>query len=332
MANEDKQVDVHSPGVPADPVPNLLSRILDFLFDRFNRLPSPLRAVAYFIFLGFFCATAWRLVAGQYVVHGVIWDGDSYATACEIRLRSDYFSVNSNGMYYAILSPTQYYRFAALGETELPVTCRTPDGNVKRARGPFKVALNLWDDEFADIHLDAPLAGHQGATAGSLSFSLISSAYAQERRQPSPRQSPSSPPSPPSTASPLPSSGDRLVMERITLGRLAEEMREVEFEIDLGRKDRPLLLEGDEAGKLRLKRTVAFGERYYFDVPPDKRGRRVSVGMEASGLFGNEETFKFRVPTVYNRPFIVKGSQGSTLILRLAPQEKVPGGQVPAEP
>src|SRR5206468_11388452 len=30
----------------------------------------------------------------------------------------------------------------------------------------------------------------------------------------------------------------RSVIERITLGRLAEEMREVEFEIDLGKKDR----------------------------------------------------------------------------------------------
>jgi hypothetical protein len=110
------------------------------------------------------------------------------------------------------------------------------------------------------------------------------------------------------------------VVERITLGKFAEEMREVEFEIDLGKKDSPLLLQGDEAGKLRLKRSVTFGERYYFDVPQSNRGKRVSVEMEASGLFGNEEKFKFRVPTEYNKPLIVRGSQGSSLILRLAPR------------
>lgn len=319
MPHKDRQVEVGSSGVPAGQVPNLLSRVLDFLFDKFNKLPPSLRSVAYFIFLAFFCATAWRLVAGQYVVHGVIWDGDSYATACEIRIRSDYFSVNSNGMYYAIFSPTQYYRFAALREVELPVTCRKPDGNLKRAR--FKVALNLWDDEFDDIHLDAPAASQNARqAAASLSFSLISSAYAQERLPPTLRPSASPPPASPPTSSTIPSSGDRLVMERITLGKFAEEMREVEFEIDLGRKDRPLLLQGAEAGKLRLKRTVTFGERYYFDVPQNNQGKRVSVEMEASGLFGNEEKFKFRVPTQYNRPLIVRGSQGSTLILRLAPR------------
>jgi hypothetical protein len=320
MPHKFKQDDVRSSGTPAGQVSNLLSRILDFLFDRFNRLPPSLRAVAYFIFLTFFCATAWRLVAGQYVVHGVIWDGDSYATACEVRLRSDYFSVNSNGMYYAILSPAQYYRFAALREIELPVTCNK-DGNLKRAKGPFKVALNLWDDEFGDIHLDAPAAvqnAHQAA--GGLSFSLISSAYAQERRPSEPKPSTSSLSEPPPAPSPLPSSGDRLVVERITLGKFAEEMREVEFEIDLGKKDRPLLLQGAEAGKLRLKREVTFGERYYFDVPQNNQGKQVSVEMEASGLFGNEEKFKFQLPAQYNKQFIVKGSQGSSLILRLAPR------------
>ena len=113
------------------------------------------------------------------------------------------------------------------------------------------------------------------------------------------------------------------MVERITLGKLAEQMREVEFEIDLGKKDRPLLLQGAEAGKLRLKRTVAFGERYYFDIPQNNQGKRVSVEMEASrlfGLFGNEEKFKFRVPTEYNKPLLVRGSQGSSLVLRLAPR------------
>jgi hypothetical protein len=223
-------------------------------------------------------------------------------------------------MYYAILSPAQYYRFAALGDIELPVTC-SEDGNLKRAKGTFKVPLNLWDDEFGEIHLDVPAAVQNARqAAGSLSFSLISSAYAEERPLPALQPSASLPSAPPPAPAPLPSSGDRLVVERITLGKLAEQMREVEFEIDLGKKDRPLLLQGAEAGKLRLKRTVAFGERYYFDVPHDNQGKRVSVEMEASGLFGNEEEFKFRVPTQYNKPLLVRGSQGSSLILRLAPR------------
>lgn len=306
MAQDNAQVNTHSSGTPANPVPNMLGKILDFLFDRFNKLPSPLRAVAYFIFLGFFCATAWRLVAGQYVVHGVIWDGDSYARACEIRLRSDYFSVNSNGMYYAILSPAQYYRYAALGDTNLPVTCRNPDGTVKRERGPFKVALHFLDDEFDEINLHPPgVPSHARRVSDTTSFSLISSAYADETVRPAPKPS-------------LPSPDDRLIVERVTLGRLVEDMREVEFDIDLGRNDRPLLLQGDEAGRLRLKRTVAFGDRYYFAVPPNRRGKRARVEMEASGLFGAKERFKFTVPKQYGKPFIVTGSDGSSLVVRLA--------------
>jgi hypothetical protein len=306
MSRDDGQVDTHSSGPAANPVPNMLGRILDFLFDRFNKLPSPLRAVAYFIFLGFFCATAWRLVAGQYVVHGVIWDGDSYATACEIRLRSDYFSVNSNGMYYAILSPAQYYRYAALGETKLPVTCRNPDGNLKRERGPFKVALNFWDDEFADINLHpAAVPKNAHRTPDAPSFSLISSAYADDILPAAPKRL-------------LPSLDDRLIVERVTLGRLAEEMREVEFDIDLGRRDRPLLLLGNEAGRLRLKRAVAFGERYYFAIPPSRRGRGARIEMEASGLFGSKERFKFKMPTQYGKQLIVIGSEGSSLVVKLA--------------
>jgi hypothetical protein len=319
MSQKVVQDDVRSSGMAAGPGPNLLSRILDFLFDRFKGLPPSLRAVAYFIFLAFFCATAWRLIAGQYVVRGVVWDGDEPASSCEIRLRGDYFSTNSKGMYYAILSPTQYYRFAFLGEIALPITCKQKDDHFKREKGPLKVTMNVWDDEFGDIYLDGSGAAKSAQPAAGLtSFSLISSAYADEKPASAPKPT-DLPQSAPSSVT-FPSAGDRLIIERLTFGESAEKMREVEIKIKIGKKRRSLLLQGTRAGELRTKSTVKFGESYYFDIPQDNRGARATIEIEASGLFGNEEAFPLYIPTQYNKPFIVKGSQKSTLILRLAPR------------
>jgi hypothetical protein len=62
---------------------------------------------------------------------------------------------------------------------------------------------------------------------------------------------------------------------------------------------------------------VTFGEKYYFDVPQASRGTGVEIEMEASGLFGREEKFKFDIPLQYDKPVPVKGDKGSTLVLRL---------------
>lgn len=322
MSHGSKQVEDRSADAgPAGTMFSLLNKILDFLFDKFKNLPPSLRTVAYFIFLAFFCATAWRLVGGQYVVHGVIWNGEKHASTCEIRLRSDFFSTNSKGMYYAVLSPLQYYRFVVAGEIDLPVSCGQPDGSFKRVkREPFKVKLNWWDDEFSDIDLSSVAAVPRTSKApGAFSLSLIDSAYAQ---QPDPT---------PSIAVPtvqFPSSGDRLIIERITLGEAAKDMREVEFEIEFGEEERPLLLQGDEAGKLPIKPRVIFGERYYFDIPQSRGGRQVSIEMESPGFlfFDKEEEFAFRMPTQYSTSFSVKGSKGSILDLRLVPRTLLRAG------
>jgi hypothetical protein len=321
MAPKHKQDDDSPPtGGPIDGILNLLSRILDFLFDKIQMLPKPLRAVAYFVFLAFFCATAWRLIDGHYVVRGVVWDGENFAQACEIRVRGDYFSTNSKGMYYAVLTPIQYYRFMVAGEIDLPVVCRKPDGSPRRVKSP-KVTLSWWDDEFSEIDLAAGAeASRTSKEPGGFSFGLIASAYAQE--PPAPAQNPPGrlQPAPPQNTYRFPSSGDRLVLERITLGDKAQNMREVEFEIELGNKEKPLLLEGAEAGDLPMKSKVTFGESYYFDVPQASRGTRVEIEMEAPGLFGREEAFKLDIPRQYDRPVRVEGNKGSILVLRLVPR------------
>ncbi len=305
-----------------DPVSGLLFRILDFLDAKFKNLSPRMRAVAYFALLALFCATTWRLAAGQYVVHGVIWNGDEYATMCEVRLRSDFFSTNSKGMFYAVLTPSQYYRFVAASEVELPIACRMEDGQMKRLPGPYPARLSWWDDELSEIFLEAPKVTKVSAAPAPLSL-FSTPAYAQPDPQPQP--SAQRPPvgllsEAPPTPALLPSKGDRLVVDWVELGGSAREMRRVEFEIDLGTEEKPLLLEGAEAGKLPMKPKVAFGESYYFDVAPLLQGRRVSIEMEATGLFGPEEEFEFRMPKQYNVPLPVKGSRGSTLHLRLAPR------------
>jgi hypothetical protein len=319
-------------GGPAGPVLELLNKILDFLFAKLGSLPRSLRPLAYFVFLAFFCATAWRLVAGQYVVHGVMWRDKVYARGCEVRIRTDYFSTNSKGIYYAVLSPMQYYRYVATGGTELPANC--PDesaddgsgnGQKKQVDGipeqRYTVTLSLWDDEFSEIHLKSPAAvpvPSPSKEAGG--FSLIASAYADEtpklaQKAPVPlRQAP-----PPPEAF-LPSRGDRLVVNQITRGKSARHIKKAEFEIELGDDDSPLLLQGAEAGRLPLQSTVIFGERYYFDVPRSLRGTVVSIEMEAPGLFGDQERFKFQLPKQPNTAFKVQGSRGSVLELRLLPR------------
>jgi hypothetical protein len=327
MVHGNGQAGAQTSGGPVGPVLNLLNKILDFLFVKLGSLPPSLRPLAYFVFLAFFCATTWRLVAGQYVVNGVIWSADGYARGCEVKIRKDFFSVNSNGMYYAVLSPAQYYRYAAVGETKLPVFCTELRGDgkdkhvVRRETGVFKVALSLWDDEFSEIHLSGPAAVPSASKdPGGFSFSLIASAYAQELPAPRPKAPVALQPAPPPAESIFPSRGDRLVVERIMLGSSARHMHKVEFEVELGEEERPLLLQGAEAGELPLKSVVTFGERYYFDVPRSRRGTVVGVEMETGGLFGKEERFKFQVPKQYNTPLSVQGSKGSILVLRLLPR------------
>jgi hypothetical protein len=40
--------------------------------------------------------------------------------------------------------------------------------------------------------------------------------------------------------------------------------------------------------------------------------------MEASGLFGSKERFRFKMPTQYGKQIIVIGSEGSSLVMKLA--------------
>ena len=307
----------------------LLGRILDFLFDRIKILSPPLRAVAYFILLAFFCATTWRMIDGNYAVHGLVLNGKYLAQGCEIRVLKDFFSTNSNGMYYAVLTPLQYYRYKFLG-VKLPVWCRQPDDPgtpgrepAMRDEGTFKVTLSWLDNEFSDIRLGTNTEVSQASSkAAPFSLGLIASAYAEE---PTPKPVPVQP-APAGTVTEFPSSGDRLVVERIRLGDKAQDMREVEFEIELGNEEKPLLLRGAEAGDLPMRPNLVFGERYYFDVPRGWQGKDVEIEMEVPGLFGKEEEFRFKVPAQYGKEVPVDGNRGSVLILRLAPRAPRPPG------
>lgn len=325
MARTRNPANANPANEPALEILRLLSRILDFLFDKIRMLPPPLRAVAYFVFLVFFCATTWRMVNGHYLVRGVVMKGSQYMQGCEVRMGDFFYSSNSKGMYYAILTPLQYYRYMLAGEVNLPVACREADPRMPdkvaelREVGIFKLTLSYWDDEFSDIRLGTNTTAPQtGSKAAPFSLGLIASAYAQTPPTPTPPVIVR--PAPPTTATRYPSVGDRLVLERITLGAQAKNMREVEFEIEIGSGERPLLLQGAEVGDLPMRPIVTFGEKFYFDVPQASRGTGVEIEMEAPGLFGREEEFKFDIPLQYDRPVPVRGNKGSILILRLVPR------------
>jgi hypothetical protein len=313
------------PDIPNNRILDMLSRILDYLFVQSGNLPPALRAIVYFVFLTFFCATAWRLVAGQYVVRGVIWDGDRHASGCEIRLRGDYFSTNSKGMYYAVLSPSQYIRYWAAGDNDLQIERRQNDGSYTRLKGPFKVNLSWWDDEFSSIDVAPTMALQQGRPA--VSFQFVDTAYAEEAPRAADKpvaekiETQAAP-------SPFPSSGDRLVIDHVIMG--ASAMHEAEFEVELAGRTNPLLLRGSEAGRLPMKSNVELGNSFYFDVPKDHQNK-VVIEMEGPSLFGfgiftEKETFNIRQRLPYNKLTPISGSKGSTLIVRLIPKEKSVGG------
>jgi hypothetical protein len=321
-----RDVSPNDPG-PASPAPlpgasifDLLNRILDFLFAKFKGLPRPLRAFAYFILLTFFCATVWQLVAGTYVIRGVIWDGDSYAQGYEVRLRGDYFSTNTKGMYYAVVSASQYYRFLLAGDGDIKLTVVRPraDGKVERVKGgPFAVTFNWWDDEFSEIDLTLPPDRQPTARRRTFPFVFTQNAYAQAPSRSGGNPSGAAHQSVPSAM------GDRLVIERITLGDAARRMKEVEFEVEVGEEEVPLLLHGSLAGWLPLREKVTFGSAYYFDLPRTERGTQIQVEMETPGFFGffaKEEEFSVPVPSEYDKVIPVRGSRGSTLYLRLVPR------------
>ena len=297
---------------------NVINRILDFLFDKFKSLPGPLRAIAYFIFLAFFCATAWRLIAGTYAIRGVVWDGDHYARGYEIRLRGDHFSTNANGMFYAVVTSTQYYRyvFSRTQAIKLPLVRPTPKGDERVAGSPFAVSFNWLDDEFTDIKTN-PKVTIELKPSPSLWDLMTGVAYAQE----SPKQLPTQR-TPFSMLPLLPARGDRLVIERIILGDDALDTKQAKFKVQAAEADFPLLLKGVQAGRLPLKDRVELGNEYYFDIPKSQRTKSVNIEMRSPiffGLFTKEENFTVKVPADYDTIIPVKGSKGSVIWLRLAP-------------
>jgi hypothetical protein len=312
MPEKQKQQD---PGLPGG-IFGILNKILDFLFDKFRGLPAPARAIAYFVLLAFFIATAWRLVAGQYLVRGTIFNGERFAQGCEVRVRSDYFSTNSKGMYYLVLSPAQYYRFLVSGELDLPVSPRLPNGDLGRERN-FKVKLSWWDDEFTSIDLALLQAAVTEAPPQPWTFDLVPSAYAQEKaaaRQIVVQQQ--------TVYTKYPSSGDRLVVDRIVLGKSTSNAKQLEFQLELdgGSLEKALLIQGAEAGKLPARPKLSLGERYYFDVPQNRRGAAAKIEMDVAGFFKGEEDFKLRIPTIYNRALTISGTKGTQLVVRLMPR------------
>jgi len=289
-------------GASPDPRWTLLDDVFNkMIVKNFKGLPKWLQAFVYFIFVMFFITTAYRLVAGQYVVHGVLWEDGKYAKNCEIRIGEGFFTSNSKGIYYVVLGPVDYLSLTVTRSANLPIVRRVDGDDMKL--GTFKVAMMSWSsNEFEELDLKHSKAKLTTASP-AMTFDLVSSAHAQV---------------------PI-SRNDRLVLQSITLGA-GSKSRLAEFKLDLPQRKgkSPLLVSGTKVGDLPIRpgMTVSFDGPYYFEVPTSYRGQKVQIELDdQSGAFfiGYNEDFDFTLPRAGGSIKPPRGNRGSTLALTLVP-------------
>lgn len=300
-----------------DPRASLLNRVFDdMIIKNFKRMPMPLQAFVYFLFVIFFLMTGFRLVAGDYVVTGVLWEGGRHPRDCEIQMGDGLFTLNSNGIYYVILGSTDYWLLASTRSTTLPIVRHVLNEETKKEEpqrvGDFKISLKRFSlDEFEAIDLKNP-KGQVTDARPSLTFDLISSAYAQL----------------------VPSTKDRLYVQTITLGPTSKTRR-AEFKLDVeGQKKAPLLSFGLKAGNLPLRSLVPVAlDGRYFEISPSLRGRKAELELDAKdgALWGDNEDFEFTIPTTPKTIF-VKGERNSVMQVTFVPAGTDPRAAMHSNP
>src|ERR1051326_2067670 len=163
------------------PSEKLLDRMMTFLSDKFDKLPSWGQAVAYFLILGFFLVGLAHTFGAKYVVTGVVFDNATALAVpnCEIRVDGVYFATNSQGEYHVVLNQWDYFALMAKRQATLLLV------RDKKKLGNYTVKLNdLFGNEFAEIDLKAG-DRNPAAAAAELprrwSLDMISSAFAQQK-------------------------------------------------------------------------------------------------------------------------------------------------------
>lgn len=288
-----------------DPRGDLLNRVFDFISAKFHGQPKWLQALVYFLFVMFFLATAFRLVAGDYVVTGVLWQGGRHPRDHEIRIGDGFFTSNSKGIYYVVLGPGDYWLLATTRSTILPIVRRVRNEELKvdedQKVGDFKLGLKTFSlDEFEEIDLSNPRL-KVGEIRPSMSFDIVSSAFAQ----------------------PIAPKNDRLLIQAISLDP-SSTTRRAEFKLDLkGQKKKvPLLVSGFRAGNLPLRSSVPvlLDGRYYFEIPSSQRGKKAEIELDAKDgiLWGDNEDFEFTIPTTY-KTITIPGERNSVIVISLVP-------------
>ncbi|HUP61087.1 MAG TPA: hypothetical protein VNA69_11770 [Thermoanaerobaculia bacterium] len=278
-------------------------RYLYRLILRFGKkAPAPLQAFVFFLLVMFFLYTCFRFIGGDFAVRGrfttQVVDANgkpqkAYASGLEVCLGDKMFATNSKGMFYAVLTPWQYYSLLATGRLQVDL------GRAERPLGEVTLEYIRGSSSFDDEFLDPQQYAHRATPAPSF-FEVVPAAYAGDDAPPP--------------------SSNRLFIDEIELDPRIANVRSVELELEVGGDEYDLRsVIGGEAGELPLTAGVPYrlGSAYFFPVSPSLRPTaflKIELSSDTSFFFNDyEEDFVFTLP----RTFGAFTSRGEGTISRL---------------
>ena len=267
--------------------------------------PGWVRTFTYLIFAILLVVALYRLIGGEFSVRGRVLQqaigGFKPAKNHDVRIRDKFFGTSSRGIYYVILSPSQYYKLMAEGNLTLGIS------KGEEIFPPRTATFNRFDQEFEDIILPRGLkVGHLGKPSEfelSLSNFLTNAAWAGDPIQ----------------------ANDRLFVTALQLKPNLPRMKEGELKFRVSKDSLKLSAvqtRGLPAGLVPLisGKRILLETDYYFKIPQNltfSSSDQIKLSTKGRIFSTYSETFAVSKKPKYGEIFTSIGEKGSKMDLLL---------------
>jgi len=285
----------------------------DFVFKNFARMPRWVQVVVYLLLVVVLVYSTIHLVSGEFVISGLMFDGDHPARGYEIRVENDKsYGTNYDGVYYVILKPLEYYTLLVSGELTLMVL----KGELL-LQANRQVKFNRLSQQLESIVIDY-------------------TAHAEIPREPVAQVSPSMPGLNQWfawVASAASAPGEvRLIVYGLGVSPDAGQVQAADLILQTSAGGRGLLStrsQGAPAGSLPIRpgELVHYGGDYYFSLDDPKQAGNSRVQLTLSGGFLSKiaqavsgsggDVFSLPANLTDGQPVTIKGQRGGQIQLIL---------------